>query len=130
MKSDNGCDNPTRKTDIFKTGHIQSVWVHHFVIPRVLPSQSVLGCARRISYFLSLAEASELAKITTSSWPFRGSSHGKTEINFTFLRTGVNVSFLLRPEMSMSSQLRDAGKLTRTPSRLQEKQGSVTTCPG
>ena len=28
------CDNPTRKTGILKTGHMQSEWVHHFVIWR------------------------------------------------------------------------------------------------
>ena len=35
MKSDNVCDNPTRKTDILRIGHMQSVWVHHFVIQLV-----------------------------------------------------------------------------------------------
>ena len=35
VKRHNGRDNPTRKTDISQTGHMQSVWVHHFVIQAV-----------------------------------------------------------------------------------------------
>ena len=35
----NGRDNPTRKTDILQTSHMQIAWVNHFVIRR-LPSHA------------------------------------------------------------------------------------------
>ena len=43
-KPDNGRDNPTRKTDFSKIDHMQSVWVHRFVITR--SHQFSVGYAR------------------------------------------------------------------------------------
>jgi len=58
VQVDNVCDNTTRKTDILQIGHMQSIWVHHFVIGRsglyqqVVLAQSLNGRHRWALEFL------------------------------------------------------------------------------